>query len=154
MHAQETAQITDIASTELATARSDSPENLALKRHAHLIAIIKDIVLEDHAFATLNLLDVTALLHNAPTLALVLVPALICHAFAILVGLVKIVHFVLVQMIALQEEFATMQLAIANLDTLEQIAQLVPAPTNVLVKENVLTGPVFVMLDLWEMTVH
>jgi len=44
--------------------------------------------------------------------------------------------------------------AIANLDSLEQIAQSALAQINAQLKENVLTGHVFVMLDLWEMIVH
>jgi len=52
------------------------------------------------------------------------------------------------------KEFATMPLAIANLDSLEQIVRLVPAQINVQDKENVLIGHAFAMLDLWEMIVH
>lgn len=57
-------------------------------------------------------------------------------------------------MIVPTEEFVTMLLVIANLDLLEPIVQSVHALINALLKENVLTGLVFAMLDLWEMIVH
>lgn len=57
-------------------------------------------------------------------------------------------------MIVQAEVFAIMLLAIANSDSQELIVQLEHAQINVLVKENVLTGHVFAMLDLWERIVH
>jgi hypothetical protein len=47
-----------------------------------------------------------------------------------------------------------MLLVIVNSVLLELIVQSVLAQINVLHKENVLTGLVFVMLDLWEKIVH
>jgi len=57
-------------------------------------------------------------------------------------------------MIVQTKEFATMPHAIANLDSLELTVQSALAQINVQLKENVLIGHVFVMLDLWEMIVH
>lgn len=66
MLAHETAVTTDIASTEPAIARLDSPERLALRRLAQLIATTKDTVLEDLASATHNTTGVIAPSNNAP----------------------------------------------------------------------------------------
>jgi len=57
-------------------------------------------------------------------------------------------------MIVLAEVFATMLHAIASSDSQELIAQLEHAQINALDKENVLTGLVFAMLDLWERIAH
>lgn len=76
MLAHETAVTTDIASTEPAIARSDSPERLALRRPVQLIATTKDIALEDLASATHNTMDEIALSNSAPTAAQELVHAL------------------------------------------------------------------------------
>jgi hypothetical protein len=72
MHAHTIVLTTVIASMELATARLDSPEKLALRRLAPQIAVIKDTVLVVHAFATHNSLDEIAHTPSVQTLALVL----------------------------------------------------------------------------------
>jgi len=43
---------------------------------------------------------------------------------------------------------------IVNLDSLELTVQLALVQINAQLKENVLTGLAFVMLDLWELIVH
>jgi len=50
--------------------------------------------------------------------------------------------------------FATMQHVTVKWVSLEMIVQSVLVQTNVQLKENVLTGHVFVMLDSWELIVH
>jgi hypothetical protein len=47
-----------------------------------------------------------------------------------------------------------MQLVIVNLDSLELIVQSALAQINAQLKENVLIGHAFAMLDSWEMIVH
>lgn len=56
-------------------------------------------------------------------------------------------------MIVQTEVFVIMQLASVNLDTLELTVLSAPVQINAQDKENVLTGHVFVMPDLWEMIV-
>jgi len=91
MHAQEIVLIMVIVLMELVIVRSDLQEKHAQRRHAHLIAIIKDIVLEDHVSVTHNTLAVIVHLHNAQIHAQVLDLVLTLLAFAMLDGRVKIV---------------------------------------------------------------
>jgi hypothetical protein len=69
----------------------DSLEKHAQRKHAHLIVIIKDIVLEDLVFATHNTLDVIVLLHNVQMVAQVQDLVLTLLVFVMLGGLVRIV---------------------------------------------------------------
>jgi len=92
MHAQEIVLITVIASMELVIVKLDLQEKLVLRKHAHLIVIIKDIVLVDLAFAIHNTLVVIVHLLNAQMLVQELEHVLTLHVFVMLVGLVKIVH--------------------------------------------------------------
>jgi len=76
---------------ELVIARLDSLEELAQIKHAHLIAIIKDIVLEDLVFAIHNTQVVIVHLLNVQMVVQVQDLVLTSLVFVMLDGLVKIV---------------------------------------------------------------
>jgi len=147
-----TAMIMDIALTALAIVRSDGLERHALKRHAQLIATIRDIVSVVLVFVTPNTLVATAQFSSALTDALAPVLALTLFASVRLSGLARTVRLEVVPETATERESVTTRRATVNLGTLEPTVRLAPAPMSVTATESVLIGRVSAMKDTWELT--
>jgi len=114
MLAQEIAVIMVIVSMEPAIARLVGQAKLVWRRLAHLIAIIKDTVLEELVFAIPNTQDVTVVFPNAQILALGREPALTSPVSVMQGGLVKIVPLGHALTVARTRVFVTMLPAIAS----------------------------------------
>jgi len=142
----------DIASTEHAIARSDSPARLVPRRPALQTATTKGIALVERVFATPSTPVVTVQWLSAPTRALVPELASTSLASVMLGGLVKIVLSARARTTAPRRESATTQLATVSWATLAQIALCQPARTSATATESVLTGPACAITASWALT--